>query len=905
MPENASVFDQVLNGQKASVKHKWRGKLFSNEGKLKKSTEASENDVLDFLNTSWSKDDARGSQDLLVPRIDTSAARRWPSTAEVIQSTINQPERLRKPPRKIGLQVTFESAAPEVIGEGGDEAELPVITISKSREQFTPQQSLQASNVGEATSSPLQAKEDKQQIYLQDSSLVDNIDISKPPPLHRRPTGLIDPSREGDSPLSNLGSPGGELSPSTQSSNSPQRLPPLRPFRHSVLSEASISLQDAESREAKQDIIEELTHPNESNPLTNNTSVDATTPKLNVPSFDASLSTENSITPIPSPQPSLPIRNASLSHRRTLVFGSEYFAVPVISSDEPPKARLLKEDESQKPLLEPRVFSIRDVAKNLGDDALEDFASRVHRFNAIFQIGATVTSLVMSIPFIQWIRTGAYWFLKGRGELEIAVRTEARAAQGSLPENDSCVSIGLRQAYLDLAKAWWILENITTNHPEPRKFGSASMSSLVAIVKSFGDVRLAELIGVHLGITANMRALTMSMKRNGRLPPVSFEIQGLETRIFVEFPTLPSNVGVVLSEHSQSLAGEDPRKAKPFFPIPVGDTKCHFVYSSVMVDLIFASQDNQSKEIRLPCVLTILRERSDWDLQAVIASQDGKVNLLIQSDKHTGLTWDKVGWKIKSSSIRLKLSERVDIHVQFSEKDFKTFWGIHDYTRKVQEGLRCWDGEQLVFKDSLKSFQNIDQQSAKLFPAEPVRNCSLRLFEKKPLLSEGNERRRMHGGYRLIIVTPPSTKTLSSVSVDIDKKTPILFSYLRGEDSAPALLLKLSKPSVDSSMLMAFQEATNRGLFHSLIDGTSVSPSEICSQPLLLDSFTIFETMVEGLPFFPGQNFVNALRWQQLRVINKGPKSPSHSNRTAPAENLRIWTECEIGSFVDRMNFGE
>ncbi|MCJ1464587.1 hypothetical protein MMC07_003200 [Pseudocyphellaria aurata] len=904
MTENASVFDQVLNDQRTSAKHRWRGKLFSTEGKLKKNVEASENsdhDLSDFLHPAGNTTGSRITQDLPPTRLDTSAARRWPSAAEVLQTTTKSTDRPRKPPRKTGLHVTFESSPPEVIGEGGDEAELPATAVSRRRRSAQPGSLSTNGAVVEAAISSQPSQQDKQPSLVTDQYALEEDETFRPPLLQRRPTGLDKQPNGGDFDFADH---------DTRLKSSYMTVPVSSNSSLRDRLENAEPCKDRDSGDISPGIVKETVPARGSHSPrpTPRSAVSDVVPLLQVPSFDlglSGLSWENSLTPIPSPKPPPLPNNLQLSNRQSQSITTDYFESS--HTREPnavPQTDSQKAEETSKSIPEARAFSIRDVAIHLGDDALNDFASRVQRFSDLFQIGATVTAPVMDIPFAQWIRTSAYWFLKGRGELENAVRKAARTSQGFDPEQVPEVSHGLRQAYLDLAKSWWIMEKITPNHPEPRKYGKASLASLFAVVQNLGDLRLAELIGVHLGIAANMRALTMSMKRNNRLPPVSFEIQGLETRIFVEFPKFPSNVAVALLERSRASTMKDPHDIEPFFPIPVGDTKRHFIYSSVIVDLLYTSLGDNSQDIRLPCVLSVLRERTDWDLKAVIASQDGKVNLQIQSDKNMGLTWDKVSWKIKSNSLRVKLSDKVDIDIQFWEKDFKSLWGIHEYTRKVQEGLRGRKGEQEIFNDKLKSFQNTDQQNSKNFPSEQIKGCSLRLFERRNIHLKGAVESKTHGGFRVMVVTPPGIKTLSNINLDLDKRFPILFSYLRGEDASPALLLKISDPSSESSMLMTFYETTSRGEFHSLIDGTSVASNETCSQPLPLDSFSILETSVTGLPSIPGQNFVNALRWQQLRVIKRCLDSPSHTAHSVLPEDLRIWTDCETGSFVDRMNFG-
>ena len=900
MSAHASIFDQFAQDQRAPTKQKWRDKFFSNEGKTKKiaGSEKLEQDVDEFLRPSSSRSNSKPSLDLPVPRIDVSNASRWPSAVEVSQ--INPPKPSspqRKAPRREGLHVAFISAAPDVIGEGGDEAELPAIAVSRSRGPLTKYQSFQGSSPKQGSGSETLTG-DERQTALSKSSPLNNDQSYRPMTLHRRPTGLADNSaghyvggdvqdptltKSNDSmPSSSIYGQNANL-PSEPRNTEVNYLETSQQGRHGELAYRDADPQ-AEFRDRLGHFVEST--------------------NFLVPPLDLGLSLSNSLTPIPSPSPSTQQMNPGIPKLTGNSLKPDYFQLsPEKTSGKPPRASPQLDEEGPKPSSESRLMTIRSLAKNLGNDALHEFSGNVERFYGIFQLGATATSPLMEISFAQWIRNAAFWFLKGRGKLEVAVRVNGRSPAETEHAGSRDISRELGQAYLDLAKAWWIVEKIIPVHPEPKKFGNTGMSSLIAIAASFGEKMLAEQISVHLAIVANMRALAMSMKRNDKLPTSSFDIRGLDTRIFVKYPVLASGVASLFSNHSRSLIVDGSRGDESFLPLMVGDTKRHFLYSTSFVDLVLAASNDEHDQVTFHCALSVLRERAARELKVVIASQDGQINLVIQSSGKDGLTWEEVQWKIKTHTLVLKLSNTVDVQVQLSEKDFKTLWGIHDYTRTIQKGLQCGHDEREVFNVELPVFQNLDQASLKLFPTDPVKNCSLRLFEKKRTVSEAIRGLKRYDGHRLVVVTPSDIKTLSSINLECGKQKAVLFSYLRDDGSAPALLLKFSKPASISSMVMTFAETEVRGLFHSLLNGTSISASESCSQPLPLKNFAILSTASDEFGSVRTQNFVNSVHWAQLRVIDSNAKVPSHG---VPRnfEHLRIWIEAEIGSLVDYMNLG-
>ncbi|KAK0982391.1 hypothetical protein LTR91_011639 [Friedmanniomyces endolithicus] len=117
-------------------KSKW-GKVFKEQDAPPSSTTGKVNafklneDVVDFLKPSTEKSK---------PKIDIALAQRWPSAHEVRKAsesgttpTLLPWSGYRKPRRRAGLAVGFARTAPDVIGEGGDEAMEPVAEISRRR----------------------------------------------------------------------------------------------------------------------------------------------------------------------------------------------------------------------------------------------------------------------------------------------------------------------------------------------------------------------------------------------------------------------------------------------------------------------------------------------------------------------------------------------------------------------------------------------------------------------------------------------------------------------------------------------------------------------------------------------------------------------------------------------------
>ena len=841
-------------------KHKWRMKLFSADSKPGRAAagklEGNDEDIADFLHTTSARPEVGPRRPLLVPR--TYAASTASSTAQENQDhAIVDIYRGPKARRNKGLHVRFESNPPEVIGVGGDEAELPSRDVSESFAGLLEMETPPSKKMLYHNSSDQSSR-----AYGRSTHPCDE-DPSQSLFLRRKPTGvddevLVDESHQADCDREVVQSTFARIrnvSPRPRDEKQKINLDGQKghardiSLLRSTESEAS-SFGHSQSWQAAENSRDRAArHLNVSPPKVLSASFLAPSgaPK-HIDVFHETSSSRNNAVPAPKDLPKLPNTE---------------------QHDTGPVPQDISHSENDKP------FSLRTIAQNSGDESLDDFDSRVRRFNDLFQLNVSAHADIMAVPFERWITISAWWFLKGREALESAVR---RKPSGMTSANAAIDGDPLKQAYVNLAKAWWVLKYVTPNLPEIRRFGSASLSSMVVAIKSFSDQPLSELVGVQLNIRTNMRALTTSMNRNGMLPPDDLQMQGLDLQLFVKTPAFPSEMAVLMVNNVLHSPLQSKKCiADPFFPILVGDTTRHFCFGKMFVDLCLDYRDDATSSVHIHCVVSILRERTDWAVKVAIASQDGQVSLVIQSDEHGGLHWHDVHWNIPLHTMQFRPAEDLGIRIKFSEKDFKTIWGICDYTQQIRKEYSGRRGEEVLCERELPTIQCFDSAS---FPAEPMKGCRVRLFEKR----QENAQYKAHNGYRLMVTTHPGNKTLSKANYELGKDIPLLFSTHQN-NSGNTLLLRV--PS-SLGVSLTFREASDVGLFRSILAGISVSEDDQCSASLQLHDFAInLVSNDQDAACANASRCISDLRWQKLRVVN-GHLPPNGHNLQS---DLRILAE--------------
>ena len=339
--------------------------------------------------------------------------------------------------------------------------------------------------------------------------------------------------------------------------------------------------------------------------------------------------------------------------------------------------------------------------------------------------------------------------------------------------------------------------------------------------------------------------------------------------------------------------------AKPFFPMLIGDTERHFNFGRMFVEVSMIL-DNKKQNFRLPCVLSMLRDRREWGVQAVVASQDGQINLIISDEMTGALPWKTVQWQIQSHEMFITMSispvTSSKVRVMFTEKDFKTLWGICDYTQRIKKDISVQKGEELIFERTLRKFQCDDVTR---FPADPIANCGLRVFEERSALPDRPEQRTIHNGYRLTVITPPNMKSLSIVNYHLGRETPILFGIHRGDDGS-RLILRILPSSVRISP--SFAKPEDIDLFRHLLSGTLITKEDYCFPSLQLQGLAIRENGMNNAGKSDDSDGIAKLSWNKLRIIRRGPTRQGHEPVLARLENFRILADSDFGTLTDRIN---
>ncbi|PGH06293.1 hypothetical protein GX51_02490 [Blastomyces parvus] len=871
----------------------------------------------------------------IAPRLNLAVSQRWPESGDL---SSRSPSRLsieskdptrttpisppKKRSRKKGLKVTFANNGPEVIGEGGDEADLPTkdVLLYRPRSHSTASIATDGSHARSENTGPYGSPSDS--TYW--GSTASRQDLSSEDT--REKLKMMKNAHEVDFLLS-LGTqntPGSRIS----LRDSGDRNSFASRIQAKMRAEEGLALQKAAQNDSPTDRDELDSHPSPETalplrqpPAALNTSPDKTRETSSPPKFDFWGSV---LSALPSKSDPNRQNNSALNSPGTTHISPGSYpetppppylkSSPTEPDREPDKQRLPPEssfnNESRQTQDPPSLkMSWRAAANVVSNDALADFTARAAQYNDIFSDAAESVKPSMETSLSEWIRTSVWWFLKGRSDVEASMRPQtSNGGRNSPPDVDKTC-----QGVLNLAKSWWIAEHIVPNHPELSRFGNMSTETMIAVTSTAGDQRLSSLMSAHQTTLSHLRALAMSMKRNNILPAAMEQLnlsRGIDTTIWVRYPFFAPDISAVLSgQVTRSMLMDTARKATEIGDVmPLGDSNRFFCYGRMFVEAYLSSSEDDSEQFAIPCVLSIVRDRGDWNVLVSITSQNELVNLMIQGDKKLGPTWADVEWQVRTNSMRIRLPRGFEMDIQFEQADFKMIWKIVEYTHKTEDSLQPEAGETLLFEDVLKVFQYMDSSPNKAFPPEPSPRCRIRLFEKSVTLTEGTGTRKAHRGFRFIAVTSPKVKTLSSVSHELGNGTPIVFGYLRGEDGAPALLVKIPQEGgggAQRSMLLTFHEQTERAKLHSLLLGIATLQDEVKTPDIPMRSFSM-EQLPDG---HPTSKPVVHLQFSSpsATVINTSASAlysqHGHSS-TILSEHLRVFVTSNWGSVTDRINIG-
>ncbi|KAJ5895636.1 hypothetical protein N7495_007327 [Penicillium taxi] len=582
-------------------------------------------------------------------------------------------------------------------------------------------------------------------------------------------------------------------------------------------------------------------------------------------------------------------------------YEEEKQSAPLRQASPPKQKSLPSSQSSQLPSSDSRTskFTLRSVANQVGDVAFTEFREYIAQHDGHLRSAAESVKPLMETSLTEWVRAAMWWFLRGKTRLEAFARSKSAPPSAA------------KQAVIDLGKAFWICENIVPVHNELSRIGNGRMSidACLAVASTTGDKEMADLLSLHLNIQNHLRSLSMSIKRNNILATIFKDDRSpshLDTSVWLRYPFFAPDVSAVLSgAATRSMLADKPGKTPSIvYMMPLGDTSRYFSYGSMFVQACVSSRDDQEgQQYAMPCCLTIIRERTDWYVFAAITSQSQLVNVMIQSDRKQGPTWDDVDWQVRSNSMRVKLPRGFELDVMFKDEDFKMLWNIVKYTQKSESTLAPEAGETVVFENTLKLFQYMDPSTPKAFPSDPLERCRVRLFERLTTVTEGTGSRSAHRGFRLTVLTSPKVKTLSCVKHVLGQGSPLVFGLLRGEDGAPALLLKVTEEGRTRSMLLTFHEVEERTRVHALLLGMMAQEDETKTPDIPIRGYAIEEPAdaASGRPAITHLQFPAG----NVSVIDQPHANVEHGyGPTILSEHLRAFVATEWGSVTDRINLG-
>lgn len=499
-----------------------------------------------------------------------------------------------------------------------------------------------------------------------------------------------------------------------------------------------------------------------------------------------------------------------------------------------------------------------------------------------------------------WLRTAHWWYLRGKAGLETMLQQRPRS-------NESHPREFLAQPHVDLAKTWWILADPLDAYDSP---DDISPQSSVSTPGGSLEGILRQSVSM---LRSYIKTLSLSMYKNQLMPPYQSLIQGQDTRIWMEYPRFSPDAAVVLggSAKRSVIMDQATQTILPSDALPLGDSRDTFCYGRFLVEVSMSTDEQATDRVSMTCTLSMLRGKRDFLTSIIIASQNELVNVRVgprQSGRDRGVTWNDVSWKTGSFGMTVQLPHNFDLTVRMHEKDFRSLWNLVEYARKVERSLGAEKEEQLVHEAQLAEMQYADSSNSNAFPPDKIRGAMALVFERRETFMDGGGERKLHRGYRLLLVTDPKHKSLASASHEVCTRGPLYFEFIT--DSAAngmaAMVIRIREASRQCRILLVFPDVGSRQDFYDVLNGLAIGPDEAIVGKMSLTGMNIESAMqIEGFTK-SGHPALQALQWQKLGVTNGTSQDPqSRFPGTVQSENLRVIARHTSGCVTDRLNLGK
>ncbi|TQV99694.1 hypothetical protein IF1G_01909 [Cordyceps javanica] len=872
-----------MENEASSKRGRLMGKLFgSKDRKLSDATNATNVDAFLHSSDSLQVTHPPPPPPTTLPKLDTTISR-YPQAAAVNQQAqLNRPVAAgyldisatstpRKPrPNKKGLLIRFSDARPEVIGEGGDECEIPTVEISRAKLARSPQ----------PRPPPPPATAPQQRVPVPPTG-----DIFRPKRLARTQTGYSSVYSLEQAPDSN-----GDLDyPAKwrESPPPPATLPKLdipgKPAASGLLANPTpdenrrsfIETQKAQMRKAEGQAFAKAAR--NSSVAYEGTWEDAASPATAPPTTIAES----------PPSSYAPKKSFDYSPATSLTSLASSTYPPSLPSPHPAGAQSVfpPPNEDTRPLAA-TMASVRlnDVTGGEGAEALDTFVHRTTHLHELFRLHAETIVPLQSCELRDLGRAGLWWFLKGRLGLEQAIREQqpsAKITAKAQMQNE----LDKQQAYANLAKSYWLCQHAIPETSQSRRLPPDP-----------------EILAATEQLMSSLKKLAMSMKRNNILPSEEpFLPATIDKAIWLEYPAMSQDMNALLSGDwgsGISAIQKPTANLQILNALPLGDMADFFSYGRVAADCFLMEQGREGQRFYFSCFLSMLRPQTETGLVFIIASQNGVVQLAIQDKRGAGPVWEDVRWRNDTCTLEIRLPRGFLLAVQMSQTDYRVLWNMYDFGARVQSTLKPRPDETVVFRNTLPSFQYIDSDpQSRVFPKDAVAQCEVALFERIYKENGPVGQRNWHSGFRVAAVTGPRTRTLSGVQHNYPTQLPVQFGFFRDGD-APALSIKFEGSRQKGRMVLTFSDEKERVRFHSLITGTALEVDERIFANVPLRSLQISEKIGETTGILPFER----MPWKAAQIINDEFGPNGEQPASVLSDKLKVVLEYQNGMVTDRIN---
>jgi len=888
--------DLLSGGRKRSRRERIRERILKKTDKPEKPTAKEvkrDEDLNDFLKSPPEGDflprfpsPSRKS----VPRINVALSPRRPDAQDVAiedgtgHLAKDQLDALPDCPpwrsRRKGLTVRFAVTAPQIIGEGGEEAEAPSIWISQTRQ---------------SRSAPTSAHDEPHQTHAASVStpanprvVASNAVIApagedfEPRILVRAPTGFGEARVGLDASTTTRNMKDAEFEPTVAGVDSTQ---PAVQSHSGLLSASAAGLKRKMLEEEARAFTSALRDPSPEPSSLQKNMTPPSKSQENLPAASTASYAQRGHSPSvssnhlspqgQSPSPSRP--SSSSSH------GSSHHATPPIAAS--PK---------RKPLPKPPTAESKE-------DALTGFRSRARCYYPLFVLAAEKTDPGLDAPLSRWMRAAAWWFL--------TAETNFKLLRKDLEEGANVLQITASrrhmQAVVDLAKTAWIVEDVVRDYAKADALDMSTPESIVRLIQSNPLSRFSRTLQYWQDLLKRFASLVAAIRRNGFMTSATEHVPlsaGIDTSIWLTSPISDPGTAHWLRCANPPWVRMD-RTMTPVEPsdlskvVPLKSTTNTFRIRSMFCQASGGFQDHD-RTPTVPCILTIARRSGSYALVLFVASQDHGINVVLETDPVRG---DGIEWQQTNSSVLFNFADGFRFLVRFQLADYIHFKDCYDLAlRALNATVRDSPenanlGEKLIFRATSCAFERRSSEKIHSFPYEgEQKDCEIILFEKYEAVRGTSTTRKAHRGLRLSVMLSPQAGNLGILDVHLGGDKPILF-HSAHEYSPPVVELMDSRRAL---LIIKFSRHRDFNRFYELLISLDHSINENTHyEQVPLRSFSVEPSSSEARTFLSGAPWGDV----QVTMGKDLGHQPNHTTNTVRFASINICASSIQAVFAERL----